>query len=517
VVKEFLADAQAEGEYLLWCKNGTDRYAITTKLDLPKAIEGWEAVEAPPAAVAEFATTILSRALRKNPCVPAEGDPKATVQIGAHKVGVVPNLEYRSWDLDGVPCVMAHLSHGAFGTEDFNIDALFGERGRGSGSAEDLVGMRVRMLPKGITGRIANYVGQLDQATRDHLLSFNLNPQTRSNIENAAETEHVFEIEQWAGQERPLTYISSMVQPLVSQANSEYFRYFGGMGENVVAKIMDKGKLSPMNRSRVADKENERILSFVPDAIRARLGWESGMKRIEEVKAQMFTPPSAVIGGGRKVSMSGSYGSKLGDAMEGDGLFRYNPDLEKVGSINICLMTMALKGNGENQAEDVSELLMKQLERLHKRSGLALTFDVQTVQSLEQGMDHVLATKPHGVCLMWPGDDRMYIDMKDLCLRTSPDGLHHIALQCMNLGDRKWFKDQKGLNFLAKNTLQAFCAKLGHTPFVLDQDVSSKQKNGLVIGMDICRRWNPDTRQATFMANGVSLRTSAGELEQVWS
>merc|ERR1711959_250907 len=86
-------------------------------------------------------------------------------------------------------------------------------------------------------------------------------------------------------------------------------------------------------------------------------------------------------------------------------------------------------------------------------------------------------------------------------------GLSHLASQWVDLSRDNHPKSAK------LNMALQLCAKLGHTPYVLEASTPSETSGGpLICGLDVCHLNDPQGGPAAHVTAGLQLRRANGEV-----
>jgi argonaute-like protein implicated in RNA metabolism and viral defense len=112
-----------------------------------------------------------------------------------------------------------------------------------------------------------------------------------------------------------------------------------------------------------------------------------------------------------------------------------------------------------------------------------------------------------------PGSESWYYQAKSRCLNQKAPGLSHLASQWVNISRSDHQKPA-----LMNMALQ-LVAKLGHTPYILDDGARGQVSGGLepiLCGVDVCHLFDPSRRQMTHVCAGLQLRRTTGEVERGW-
>jgi len=213
-----------------------------------------------------------------------------------------------------------------------------------------------------------------------------------------------------------------------------------------------------------------------------------------------FRAPKLLVAGGVAVVPRAA---ELWAALERHGLFKHEMNIG--GTVR--LRGYLLGGKPNAKAVQVLEGIAELLRRLH----LTVDSKLCLADSVAVAMRAAEADGAQAAVFLCPaGFKGPYQEAKTACLQQRAPGLSHLPSQWVNLG-------RQHNVFSLKNMALQLCAKMGHTPFVLDNQCKSGTKPGRVIcGVDVCHIFNSNSGEMQHALGGLRLMHSSGEVEEAW-
>jgi len=155
------------------------------------------------------------------------------------------------------------------------------------------------------------------------------------------------------------------------------------------------------------------------------------------------------------------------------------------------------------QAEDTFYGMVKMMQNLH----LKVNARFFGAQSIAAALDHAKGEGAQLVVFLAGRGNFSYEDAKHRCFRQPAPGLVHVASQWVNV-----LREHN--DFALRNIAMQACAKLGHTPFVLEN--SQARGEAILCGVDVCHMRNHRTWKMEHVLAGVRLMSRNGELFDGW-
>mmetsp|Transcript_74975 Transcript_74975/g.160541 ORF Transcript_74975/g.160541 Transcript_74975/m.160541 type:complete len:836 (-) Transcript_74975:75-2582(-) len=488
---------------------GCDGTLFATSEDLAAwHCAGWQAaVESPGTEVlSKLAAEVLQRQSR---LADATRSPRWS-RWASYDVPLLPIFSWRGSAIGTDPCVALLVSHVARPPPELNLAEICG------GLGDAVTGLEIQVSPSGRRGVIVGFAGRLGEGgLREELLGLTASEEMREAIKSCADYEPCWRVRlgRFRG-DKSLTYLGSKLRPLLTMSNME--RMDRVMGRQASSQVGRDSILPPGERRRLVDGELERLQRDTP-AIAATL-FPTPPTRVSSLAGPggsrfadrflSFQAPRLSVGDGRKVS-SGAGGGALWSALQAHGLYRYEPGLGRGVRMRGYVLGKAPVGRdlvrGKLALEGIASLLRQ--VHLEVDTGNSLVSPATSVDAALAAAERDQAQAV--VFFAATGSDGWYFEAKEKCLRQSAPGLQHLASQWIDLSR----PDHKRPALL--NVALQLCAKLGHTPYVLDVDERNHRADPLLCGLDVCHLQAQGGGMVHMIA-GLQLRCGNGEVEQSW-
>eukprot|EP00747_Dinoflagellata_sp_TGD_P211795 gnl/TRDRNA2_/TRDRNA2_84977_c1_seq1.p1 gnl/TRDRNA2_/TRDRNA2_84977_c1~~gnl/TRDRNA2_/TRDRNA2_84977_c1_seq1.p1 ORF type:complete len:600 (+),score=81.81 gnl/TRDRNA2_/TRDRNA2_84977_c1_seq1:251-1801(+) len=306
----------------------------------------------------------------------------------------------------------------------------------------------------------------------------------------------------------PLTYLASQLQPSLTCGNADRLSHLVPQGGDV-NPILRASILAPPERKRLIDAEIGRIAGEVPaigQLFPAGPPLVRAGSHVQKLSGcfRTFQTPSFVVGDNAKVDPKGK---QLWDGLVTRGLYRYEPSIGKDLCLRACLLSSAATSADKARADETLADIVSLLGMLGLRVDSPKKVPVfSSVPAALNSSD----MKDAQAVIFFDADSGVpsaYGQLKRACLSRSAPGLAHLASQWMDVRNR-----DKHDYYARANMALALCAKLGHTPYVLD----GPQSKQVLCGVDVCHYMDPQNHERVHLVAGLQLRSSNGEVEQGW-
>lgn len=477
----------------------------------PWLCEGWEGVGLPPQSVL---TGLAAAALQRQSDLCEASRKRRTTRWAGYDVELRTVFSFRARALDERPCVDALVRHLAQPPPELVLSQVC------SGDGERAVGLDVRVLPSGGRGKVVGFAGRLGEGSlRDEMMGLTTSGDMLEAIRSASSREPCWFVRLRNSPIR-FTYLGTKLQPALTWANMQQLQQFMGTSRADSTAMRNDSIMKPRDRQQLIDEELERLGQCAPsltDRLFPSKPWR--VRHSAEPVATHVTPssssnfgffamPGFAVGGGEVVKQQG--GSAVWAALEKHGLYAHQPQLGK----DVRLRGYVLGKTKPSRMELVrAGKCFDGVASMLGRVGLAV--DTEPVVAMTSVTAALKAAAKAGaqaaVFFASVGSGDWYHALKGGCLACPAPGLSHLASQWVDLS-RPDHQRPAQLNMALQ-----LCAKLGHTPYVLDTGVSVEAAPGPVFcGVDVCHLQDPAGGAATHLTAGIQLRGKNGEMQDSW-
>jgi hypothetical protein len=304
-----------------------------------------------------------------------------------------------------------------------------------------------------------------------------------------------------------------------------------GKGHTDSAQLGRDSILPPAERQRVITEELERFQANIPllterlfNGAPIRLAAAASKGKPATIVATSnpseklfgtFSSPHLVVGGGQVVQQPS--GSTLWAALKRNGLYSLEPRLGR----SVRLRGFVLSPTKPSKAELArAGKLLSEIGSMLEQVGLIVDSSrIQVVSSASGALSAASKAEAQAaVFFSTKGSADWYYAVKSACLTSPAPMLLHLASQWVDLS-----RSDHQRPALMNMVLQ-LCAKLGHTPYVLDRaDRSCFQEAGdnaaagpIVCGLDVCHLQDPSGGGMSHVTAGLQLRRLNGEVQHAW-
>eukprot|EP00931_Biecheleriopsis_adriatica_P046866 TRINITY_DN26965_c0_g1_i1.p1 TRINITY_DN26965_c0_g1~~TRINITY_DN26965_c0_g1_i1.p1 ORF type:complete len:787 (-),score=104.81 TRINITY_DN26965_c0_g1_i1:32-2392(-) len=430
--------------------------------------------------------------------------PSRTTRWANFDVELVPRVAFQGQVIALEPCVGIMLSHTARAPPELNLAEICGSFG------SKIVGLQVRSVTRGREnrGEIAGYAGRLGEGQlRDKLLSLTSCAEVRETIASSPDDEPCWQVRLGkAG--KVFTFLGSKLQPCLTPKNME--RLDRMLGCNASAQIGRDSILPPRERQELIDAELERLNSSAPEVTKKLFA--PSPRRVADPgqcaeNFVSFDEPGFLVGEGRAISSVN--GGALWSSLQRHGLYLY-------GGIGrtLCMRGYIL-GSSSQKDFDRSCASFHSIAQLFKQLHIEVDGSpshVTRVASVAEALSHA-EMEGAQAAVFFSRTNACYHAAKEACLQARPPGLQHLASQWIDLARPSHQAPA------LKNIVLQLCAKLGHTPYILQgrpEGASGGGGDDLICGMDVCHMHNPQSGEMSHVMGGIQLQQASGEVLDSW-
>lgn len=493
--------ANSNGDLIV--SDGGDIFATSADL-MPLSRDGWDMTDLSAMRSPETCLEILSKLGAHVLQHQSEllSRPARTTKWGNFEVQLVPKILFHGHVIAEDPCVRMTLSHVARGPPELNLAEICGTAG------DKLVGLQIQTTARGRVsrGEIVGFAGNLGEGKlRDELLELVACPEMRESIKSASDHEPCWQVRLGRGKGgKDFTFLGSKLRPTLIPANLQ--RLDRIMGYEASAQIGRDSIIPPKERKGFLDAELARIGKSVPDVTNKL--FPSAPFRVAspgtcEERFISFDEPKLLVGKKRSTAAGGALWSNI----VRNGLYLY-ADIGKTLDLRGYIVGSPSQ-NDVGKAHDTFRSITQFFGQMHIKAD-GEPSRVKTVKSVSEALAHAEKEGAQAVVL-FSRAVQGYQTAKQACLEIRPPGLHHLASQWVNLS-RPAHKEPA-----LKNIVLQMCAKLGHIPYILqdNEDRSNAQKE-LICGIDVCHMQNPRSREMYHVTGGIQLQQRSGEMMNSW-
>jgi len=493
--------------------DGNDLFAASSDLSAPlPSIDGWAVQAAPLSIQCELSAQVLQRCW-----VSCHRLASRQMSFGGYGVELKPVLDFKGVVVDDQPCVAILVRHVAVPPPELHLGVLLQ-------CADTMCGLRVRVMPRGSSGTVVGFRGFLGRpgssSLRDELFKRSVCLQTRKAIENADDSETCWAV-RFSDCETLFVYIASQLRPALTLSNGPKLAKLFPTGR--LWSLFHSSIVSPGERQKLVDDGLNQLRTTAPDVVGNMFSDScsrvSGAMPIFKNCFSTFTAPRVVVGGDYRVHYSGA---DVWAGIQQHGLYSYHP------SVGRCISLVGVLLHDDRTACPQAALVQRANAALadiacalrQSKFSVHAPLAVSIKNSVTAAFDAAESDRAHAVVFFFAPEmyvGRMYAASKCESLERQGADSMHIATQWVSLGQEPHNK------YIISNIVLALCAKLGHTPYILDDHrsagcdaESTRLDDGLVLcGLDVCHY--PADHVGLMMGHmvaGMRLQRATGELEQ---
>jgi len=489
----------------LMVRDGEDLFATSADL-VAGSCDGWNTTCLPNIRTPERSLEILSKLGAQVLQYHSQSllRPNRITKWAQFDVELIPRISFQGHVIANEPCVAMLLSHVARAPPELNLAEVCHAAGA------NIVGLQVQSVARGraIRGEIVGYAGRLGEGQlRDELLSLTSCLAVQETIASSSDNEPCWQVR--LGQAKSgkvFTFLGSKLHPSLTVKNME--RLDRILGSNATAQIGRDSIIAPKERRELLDAELDRLGRTVPEVTKklfssAPLRVASPGRCAENFVS--FGMPGLLVGSG--MAISSASGGALWESFQRHGFYLYG----NIGQ-TLCMRGYIL-GSPSQKDFDRSCACYQNIARLFEQVHIRVDpgpSSVMRMKSVPEALSHAGKEGAQAV-VFFSRTNGCYYMAKQACLQVRPPGLHHLASQWVDLS--RPHHQAAAL----KNIVLQLCAKLGHTPFILqNSECASSGNDNLVCGMDVCHMQNSQTGEMSHVIGGIHLQQTSGEVLDSW-